>query len=118
MVGILHLDCGLHFPYMRDAEGTQICTVVQQFKISVLNRFSHFGLFPTLSTVACQAPLSMVFPRQEYWSGLPFLSPGDLLNPGIEPTSLMSPSLALAGRFFTISTTSRGTTIMTIKVLL
>ena len=59
MVGILHLDCGLHFPYMGDAEGTQICTVVQQFKISVLNRFSHFGLFPTLSTVACQAPLSM-----------------------------------------------------------
>ena len=59
MVGILHLDCGLHFPYVGDAEGTQICTVVQQFKISVLNHFSRFGLFPTLWTVACQAPLSM-----------------------------------------------------------
>ena len=47
-------------------------------------------------TVACQVPLSMGFSRQEYWSGLPFSSPGDLSNPGIEP---MSPTLA--GRFFT-----------------
>ena len=38
-------------------------------------------------TVACQAPLSMGFSRQEYWSGLPFPSPGDLLNPGIKPGS-------------------------------
>ena len=38
-------------------------------------------------TVACQAPLSMGSPRQEYWSGSPFPSPGDLLDPGIEPTS-------------------------------
>ena len=38
-------------------------------------------------TVACQTPLSMEFSKQEYWSGLPFLSPGDLPNPGIEPTS-------------------------------
>ena len=38
-------------------------------------------------TVACQAPLSVGFPRQEYWSGLPFPSPGDLTHPGIEPTS-------------------------------
>ena len=37
-------------------------------------------------TVAHQAPLSMRFPRQEYWSRLPFLSPGDLPDPGIEPT--------------------------------
>ena len=36
--------------------------------------------------VACQAPLSMGFPRQEYWSWLPFPSPGDLLNPGIKPS--------------------------------
>ena len=47
---------------------------------------------------ACQAPLSMEFSRQEYWSGLPFHSPGDLPNPGIEPGSPGSP--ALAGRFF------------------
>ena len=39
-------------------------------------------------TVACQAPLSMGFPRQEHWSGLPFPLPGDLPDPGIEPVSL------------------------------
>ena len=38
-------------------------------------------------TAACQAPLSVVFSRQEYWSGLPFPSPGDLPDPGIEPRS-------------------------------
>ena len=43
--------------------------------------------FVTPWTVAHQAPLSMGFPRQEYWNGLPFLSPGDLPNPGIEPAS-------------------------------
>ena len=53
----------------------------------------------TLCTAACQAPLSMGFPRQEYWSGLPFPSPGDLSDPGIEPTSPVSS--AVAGRFFT-----------------
>ena len=40
--------------------------------------------FATPWTVACQAPLSMGFPRQEYWTGLPFLSPGDLPDPGME----------------------------------
>ena len=45
-----------------------------------------------------QAPLSLGFPRQEYWRGLPFPTPGDLPYPGIDPTSLASP--ALAGRFF------------------
>ena len=42
-------------------------------------------LFVTLWTIAYQAPLSMGFSRQRYWSGLPFPSPGDLPNPGIEP---------------------------------
>ena len=51
-------------------------------------------------TVARQHPLSMEFSRPEYWSRLPFPSPGDLPDPGIEPTSLASS--ALAGRFFTI----------------
>ena len=50
-----------------------------------------------------QAPLSMGLSRQEYWSGLPCIPPGDLLNPGIKPTSFMSP--ALAGGFFTTGTT-------------
>ena len=54
-------------------------------------------------TVAHQAPLSMGFFRQEYWSGLPFPSPGNLPNPGIKPASLTSP--ALAGRFFTTNAT-------------
>ena len=48
---------------------------------------SHVRLFVTQWTIACQAPLSMGFSRQEYWNGLPFLSPGDLPNPGIEPRS-------------------------------
>ena len=50
----------------------------------------------TPRTVACRAPLSTGFPRQKYWSGLPFPSPGDLPDPEIEPASP-----ALAGRFFT-----------------
>ena len=54
-------------------------------------------------TVAWQAPLSMGFPRKEYWSELTFLPPGDLPDLGIEPLSLMSP--ALAGGFFTTSAT-------------
>ena len=45
---------------------------------------NHVQLFATPWTAAHQAPLSMEFPRQEYWSGLPFPFPGDLLNPGIE----------------------------------
>ena len=51
--------------------------------------------FETPWTVAHQAPPSMGFPRQEYWSGLPFPSPWELSDPRVEPTSL-----ALAGRFF------------------
>ena len=52
-----------------------------------------------LLTVACQAPLSMGFSRQEYWTGLPFPPPGDLPNPRIKPASPVPP--ALAGGFFT-----------------
>ena len=62
----------------------------------VVSLLSHVQLFSTSWTVARQAPLSMEFSRQEYWSGLPFPSPGNLPNPEIEPTSP-----ALAGRFFT-----------------
>ena len=69
----------------------------------MLNRFSHVRLFATLWTIACQAPPSMGFSRHEYWSGLPCPPPGDLPGPVIELTFLMSP--ALAGRFFTTSTT-------------
>ena len=69
----------------------------------MLSHFSHIRLFETPSTVACQAPLSMRFSRQEYWSGLLCPTPGDLPKPGIQPASLMS--LTLAGGFFTTSAT-------------
>ena len=64
----------------------------------VQRRFSCVQFFVTLWTGDWQAPLSMVFSRQEYWSGL-LCPPGDLPDPGIKPTSLTSP--ALAGGFFT-----------------
>ena len=56
-------------------------------------------LFVTPCIVACQSPQSVGFPRQEYWSGLPFPTPRTLNDPGIKPKSLVSP--ALAGRVFT-----------------
>ena len=55
---------------------------------------SHVRLFVTPWTLAYQAPPSMGFSRQEYWSGLPFPSPGDLPDPGIVLTSLVPPILA------------------------
>ena len=61
------------------------------------------NFYTMLWTVACQALLSMGFSKQEHWSGLPCLPPGDLPDPGIEPLSLMSP--ALAGGLFTTSAT-------------
>ena len=65
--------------------------------------FNSVRLFATSWIVVHQAPLSMGFSRQEYWSGSPFLSSGDLLNPGIESPSLISP--ALARKFFIMSST-------------
>ena len=67
----------------------------------MLPLFRQVRLFVTLWTIACQAPLSLGFFRQEYWRGLPSPPPGDLPNPGIEPMSLTSP--ALAAGFFTTS---------------
>ena len=68
-----------------------------------LSHFSCTQLCLTPWSIALQGPLSMGLSRQEHWNGLPFSSPGDLPDPGIKPTSLMSP--ALAGRFFTINAT-------------
>ena len=73
-----------------------ICRVCAQW-------LSRVRLSVTPWTVALQAPLSMEFSRQEYWSGQPFPSPGALPDPGIEPASLISP--ASAGRLFTPSAT-------------
>ena len=70
---------------------------------AVLSRFSLARLFIALLTIARQAPLSMGFSRQEYWTGLPCPSPGDLLDPGVKPKSLPSPTWE--GGFFTTSAT-------------
>ena len=73
-----------------------VCQVTSVCMCVSVHMLSHVWLFATPWTIARQAPLSMGFFRQEYWSELPFPSPGDLPHPGMEPTS---PSLA--GGFFT-----------------
>ena len=81
----------------------RLISLSQPVCLRVCCSFSRVQLFETPWTLARQAPLSMGFSRQEYWSGLPCPLPGDLLNPGIKPTSLMSP--VLAGGFFTTRVT-------------
>ena len=85
--------------------------------------FSHFccclvtscvQLFATLWTVIHQAPLSMGFPRQEYWSGFPFASPGDLPDPGIEAAS---PALAGIGKWILYHQTTREALLNTLPCL-
>ena len=71
------------------------------WKVEVLVTQSYVPLFASPGTVAWETPLSMGFSRQECWSGLSFLSPGDLLNPGIEPGSP-----ALQADFFPIWNTN------------
>ena len=63
--------------------------------VCMLSCFSHVQLFVNPWTAACEAPLSVGFPRQEFWTGWPCHLPGDLRDPGIKPTS------ALAGGFST-----------------
>ena len=76
---------------------------VKKARECVLSHFSCVQLFVTPWTVDLQAPLSMGFSRQEYWSGVSCPPPGDLPDLGIKPASLMSP--ALAGGFLTTSAT-------------
>ena len=57
-----------------------------------VSHFSHIRLFTALWTIASQDPQSMRFSRQEYWSGLPCTSPGDILDPGIKPAILNLPT--------------------------
>ena len=78
-VGTMHL----YFVHTNCLPGNR-GTVYSKVKVKLL---SHVRLFATPCTVAYQAPPSMGFSRQEYWSGLPFPSPGDLPDPGIEPRS-------------------------------
>ena len=79
---------------------TLITSKLQQNSLAIALLFSRSVVSDSATprTVACQAPLSRGFSRQEYWSELPFPPPGDLLNPGLDYTSLVSP--AVAGEFF------------------
>ena len=80
-----------------------ILSILLEFCLCVHAKLlSHIQLFVSPGAVAHQAPLSVGFARQEYWSGLPCPPPGDLPNLGTEPVSLTSPTLA--GVFFTTST--------------
>ena len=83
-------------------KNTQAC-LPHNLKFLYIERHVHAKSLQPCPTLALQAPLSMGFSRQQYWSGLPFPSVGDLPHPEIEPMSLTSP--ALAGRFFTTSAT-------------
>ena len=77
------------FPNCDKANG-----IIEVQKISLcVCELSHVRLFATLWNVVHQALLSMEFSRQEYWSGLPLPSPGDLPDPSIKPVSLVSPAV-------------------------
>ena len=89
---IFNLYIHLHFLHLR----TGYLTLIAHFLMRISNilclvvsslLLNRVRLFATPWTVAHQAPPSMGFSRQEYWSGLPFPSPGDLPEPGIEPAS-------------------------------
>ena len=93
----------VHFPPSQKKSEDVVLTCFSRMRAWLLGHFSHVQLFMTPWIVAHQAPLSMGFFRQEYWSGLPWPPPGDLPDPGIEPISFMSP--ALAGGFCITTTT-------------
>ena len=81
------LDFSCYYCYHKT---NSICNVVHGPKYCKRKKVKSFGyawLFAIPWTVACQPPPSTGFSRQEYWSGLPFPSPGDLPDPGIEPWS-------------------------------
>ena len=84
-----------------------LCFINTLTCVCMLSYFSHVQFFATPLTAACPAPLSMEFSRQEYWNGLPFPIPGDLLDLGIEPTSP-----ALAGGFFTTEPPGKPNTLI------
>ena len=92
----------LHFHFHRPRSGiVGLYSKLKKKKKACM--LSHVQLFATLWTIACQAPLSMELSRQKYSRGLPFPTLGDLPDPGIEPTSLVS--AALASGFFSTSVT-------------
>ena len=83
-----HQTCDNHF-LMYVSQLIMLYTLIV-YSTCMLDHFRYVQLFVTLQTVACQAPLSMGFFKQEYWSGLPCPPPGDLPNPGIKPESYIS----------------------------
>ena len=93
------LNCGYHSCFCTS------CKAVVSLLWFLCVCMSPSGISDSVTpwTVACQAPLSMEFSRQEYWSGLPFPSTGDLPNPGIDPGSLALQVYSLQSlKFFTI----------------
>ena len=77
-------------------------SVIFCYDLLLFSHFSRVRLFSTPWTVALQAPLYLGFSSQEFWSGLPFRTLGDLADPGIKPECLASP--ALAGGFLNTET--------------
>ena len=75
-------------PLLSEPQAGGFCSYYLHVILCVLSSFSCVQLFETPWTIAYQAPLSKEFSRQEYWSGLPCPSQGDLSDPGIEPPSL------------------------------
>ena len=98
------VPCGNHWLFFILLQAPAASSGPRNYTVCVCScMLSHVPLFVTLWTVAHQAPLSVGFPMQEYWTGLPLPPQGDLPDPGIKPVFLTSP--VLAGRFFTTSTT-------------
>ena len=84
------MDRGAWQAAEHEAAKSQTQLFIPLNSVSLVQVFSHIQVFATPWTVAHQAALSMEFPRQEYWSGVPFPPPGDLPDPGIELASLAS----------------------------
>ena len=81
-------------PAIKEARGCQVnMTLLLTLRMCSVQLLSRVRLFATLWTVARQASLSVECCREEYWSGLPSPPPGDIPDPGIEPTSPVSPAL-------------------------
>ena len=106
---ILRTECSLSPPWQNPIAGAPMHTLSWRVHVRACT-LGRVQLFGTPRTVAPQAPLSLGFPRQEYWNGLPFPSPGDLPNSGTKP---MSPaSRALAGGFYQLSHQPESLTVL------
>ena len=96
------------FKILSPQNAVQSCKSGKSPVHALLRHFSHVRLFATPWTVACQAPLSMGFSRQECWGGLPCPPPGDLPDPGIEPVSPVAPALQADSLLLSHRGSSRG----------